>query len=65
MLRLIKQVFIVLLTFSRSSASTVNAPDHIKSISVNKQQCMTQPTLITFHPNECIQDYVTIYLQLI
>ena len=40
------QVLIVLLTFSRSSATIVNALDHRNCISLNKQQSMTQPTLI-------------------
>ena len=40
------QVLIVLLTFSRSSATIVNAPDHRNCISLNKQQSMTQPTFI-------------------
>ena len=40
------QVLIVLLTFSRSSANIVNAPDHRNCISLNKQQSMTQPTFI-------------------
>ena len=40
MFRLIKQVFIVLLTFSGS---------------LNSQECTTQPNLINLHPNEYIQ----------
>ena len=52
MSRLVKRVFIfVLLTFRGSSASTFDAPDHIKCISLNNQQCMTQLTLINLHPN--------------
>ena len=45
----IKKCFIGLLT------SIVNACNHAKCISLNDQQCMTQPTLINLHPNECNQ----------
>ena len=62
MFSLIKQVFIVLLGFSGSLASIVNASNHTKCTFLNNQQCMTQPTLIiNLHP----KDYVTIHLQLI
>ena len=54
MFGLIKQVFIVLLIFSRSLANILNAPNHRKCISLNNQQCMTQPTLINLNPNEYI-----------
>ena len=46
MLRVIKKVIIVLL------ASTVNASNHTKCISLNNQQCMIQPTLINLYPDE-------------
>ena len=36
-------------------ASVVNACDYIKCISLNNQQCLTQPTLINLHPIEYIQ----------
>ena len=52
MFGLIKQVFIGLLCFSKSLCSIGNTPDHVKFISLNNQQCITQPTLINFHPNE-------------
>ena len=55
MFGLLKQVFIVLLRFSRSLASIDNVPDHAKFISLNNEQCMTQPTLINLHPNKYIQ----------
>ena len=45
MFRLIKKMFIELLT------STVNPSDYTKCISLNIQQCITQPNLINFHPN--------------
>ena len=48
-------MFIALLSFSGSLASIVNTPDHIKCVSWNNQQCMTQPTLINLHPNEYIK----------
>ena len=53
MFGLIKQAFISLLSFSGSSlASTVNAPNHTKCISLNNQQCMTQPSLVNLQPND-------------
>ena len=55
MFRLIRLVFTALLSFSRSIASRVNAPDHIKCMSLNDEQCMIQPTLINLHPNEYIE----------
>ena len=55
MFGLIKEVFIGLLSFSRSLARIVNAPYHIKCVSLNSQQCMNQPTLINLHPNEYIE----------
>ena len=33
----------------------VNASNHTKCISLNNQQCMTQPTLINSHPNKYSQ----------
>ena len=38
-----------------SLASIVNTPHHIKCISLNNQQRMTQPTLIYLPPNEYIE----------
>ena len=55
MFRLIRQVFIASLSFSGSLASIANAPDHIKCISLNNQQCLTQPTPINLNPNEYIE----------
>ena len=48
-------MFIRLLSFGRLSRATVNASNHMKRISLNNQQCMTQTTLINLHRNECIQ----------
>ena len=42
----------MLLTFSKSLFSIVNAPDYTKCISLSNQQCMTQPSFIKLHPNE-------------
>ena len=33
-------------------ASIVNASNHTKCIFLYNQQCITQPTLTNFHPNE-------------
>ena len=55
MFGLIKQVFIVLLSFSRSLGSIVNASNHTKCISLIKQQFMIQTTLMVLHLNEYIQ----------
>ena len=52
MFGLIKQVYIGLLSFSGSSATIVSAHDRIKCVSLNNQQCMTQPTLINLHHNQ-------------
>ena len=49
------QVFVALSSFSGSLAGIVNAPDHIKCISLNNQQCMTPPNPINLHPNEYIE----------
>ena len=45
----IKKMFIRLLT------SIVNASNHTKCVSLNNQQCMTQPSLINLHPNKYSQ----------
>ena len=52
MFELIKQVFIGLLFLSRSLASIVNSPGHTKCLSLNNQQCMTQPTVVNLRPDE-------------
>ena len=61
MFRLIKQVLIALLNVSESLASIVNAPDHIKQISLNDQQSMVQPYGLTSYYT--LKDYVIIHLQ--
>ena len=43
------ELFVGLLT------SIVNASNHAKCVSLNNQQCMTQPTLINLHPNQYSQ----------
>ena len=55
MFKFIKKKFIRLLT------SIVNVFNHTKCVSLNNQQCMTQPTLINLHPNEYSWD-VSYYL---
>ena len=49
MFQFLKSMFTGLLT------SIVNASKHTKSVSLSNQKCMTQPTLINLHPNECTQ----------
>ena len=51
----IKQVFIKFLCFNKSLSSIANTRDHVKCISLNNQQCMTQSTLINLHPNKYIE----------
>ena len=51
MVGLIKKMFIGLLI------SKVNASDLSKCVSLSNQKCMTQPTLINLHPNECSQKF--------
>ena len=41
--------------FIRLLTIVVNASNHTKFVSLNNQQCMTQPTLINFYPNEYSQ----------
>ena len=53
--KLIKQVFIALLCFTKSLCSSANTSDHVKCISLNNQQRMNQLTLINLHPNEYIE----------
>ena len=50
-----KQAFAGLLCFIRTLASIVNTPGNAKCISLNTQQCMTQPTFINLYPNEYIE----------
>ena len=59
MLRLIKQVFIALLSFSGSLARIVNKSDHIKCIALNNQQFRTYILMNTLKAD------VTIHFQLI
>ena len=35
--------------------SVANAFNHTKCVSLNNQQCLTQPTLVNLHRNECSQ----------
>ena len=51
MFGLIKKIFIGSLT------GLVNGSNHIKGISLSNQKCMTQPTVINWHPNEYSQEF--------
>ena len=48
-------MFIGLVSFSRSLISIANADNHTKCISLNKQQCMTQPTIFNLNHDEYIK----------
>ena len=47
----IKTIFIGFLSFTRSSAILDNTANFKTYISLNKQQCITQPSLINLLPN--------------
>ena len=47
MFGLIKKIFIGLLN------GIASASNHTKCVLLSNQKCMTQPTLIDLHPNEC------------
>ena len=51
MLRLIKEIFIGLLT------SIVNISNEIKCVSFRNQKCMIQPTLRNLHPSKYSQEF--------
>ena len=51
MFELIKKIFIGLLT------DIVSASNHRKCSLLSNQKCMTQPTLINWHPNEYSQEF--------
>ena len=51
MIGLIKKIFIGLL------AGIVSASNHLKCVLLSNQKCMTQPTLITLHPNEYSHEF--------
>ena len=55
MFRFLKQVFVALLGFSGSLTNIFNTPDLTKCISLDNQQCMTQPTFTNLYPNEYIE----------
>ena len=50
MFRLIKQVFIGLLSCSGSLTSMVHASNFATCISLNYQPCMTRPTFLDLNP---------------
>ena len=43
--------------FIRLLTCIVRASNHTKCISLSNQKCITQPTLINFHPNEYSQEF--------
>lgn len=53
MFKLVKQVFIVLFSFSRSLAGIANIFDRKKCMSLNNQPCMSIPTFTDLNFNEC------------
>ena len=48
---LVREIFLGLLI------GLVNGSDHTKYSWLSNQKCMTQPTLINFHPNEYSQEF--------
>ena len=50
MFSLIKQVFIVLLSFSESLAVVTKVSDRTKYLSFNDELCIVRPTLIDLNP---------------
>ena len=52
----IKEGFIIgLLSLWRFLASIINASDRVKSVSLNNQQCIIQPTLTNLYLNKYIE----------
>ena len=56
MFRIIKKIFIALLTSLVNGSSIVNASCHTKCVSLSKQKCEIQLTLINLHPNKYTQE---------
>ena len=52
MFSLIKQVFIVLLSFSESLARVAKVSDRTKCLSSNDEPCIVRPSLIDLNPVE-------------
>ena len=52
MFGIIKKIFIVLLS------NIVNGSNHTKCVSLKKQKCMVQPTIINLHLNEYNQEFL-------
>ena len=52
MFRLIKQVLIVLLSFSSSLTRVVKVSGRTKCLSLNDEPCIVRPTLIDLNPVE-------------
>ena len=51
----IKQCLGLLKIFIGLLTSVVNASSHIKCVSLSNKKCLTKPTLINLHPNDCTQ----------
>ena len=56
MFRIIKKIFIALLTSLVNGSSIVNASCHTKCVPLSKQKCEIQPTLINLHLNKYTQE---------
>ena len=52
MVKFVKQVFIVLLNFSRSLPRAAKASDRPKCIPIKNESCLATPTLIDLNSNE-------------
>ena len=52
MVSIIKQMFIVLLSFSSSFTHIANISDRTKCLSLNEESCIVRPTLIDLNPFE-------------
>ena len=46
MFRIIRKIFIILLTYLLNSSSTVNVSNHSKYVSLSNPKCKIQPALI-------------------
>lgn len=64
MFRLIKQVFIGLLSFSGSLTSMVHGSNFTTCISLNYQPCMARPIFIDLIAINIIKDCITIHILL-
>ena len=56
MFRIIKKMFIVLVTSLINTSSIVNTSNHTKCVSLSNKKCEVQPTFVNLHPNEYSQE---------